>query len=303
MHIIKKRDKIISSNNDSSPFIVITPVRNEAGYIQRTIESMTAQTITPYKWIIVNDGSTDDTGKIIDYYMKYFPWIDAVHRKDRGFRKAGGGVVEAFYAGYERIDINDWDFLVKLDGDLSFEEDYFEKCFQHFDKDEKLGIGGGNIHNVVGNKLIPEKSPLFHVRGATKIYRRQCWKMIGGLIQATGWDTLDEVKANQKGWATRTFTELLVKHYRFTGAAAGTWRNLIKNGKANYICGYHPIFMIFKCLKRLFRKPFFYGSIALWHGFISGYFKKTPQVDDKGLIKYLRNQQLRRLTGRSSIWK
>jgi len=284
-------------------YIIITPVRDEEKYIGKTMESVLSQTIRPAEWIIVNDGSSDNTGKIIDEHATQYTWIKAIHREDRGFRQAGGGVIEAFYDGYKCITSNDWEFIVKLDGDLSFDADYFERCFKEFDNRPELGIGGGEIYNLINGTLVPEKNPIFHVRGATKIYKGDCWDAIGKLLKAPGWDTLDEVKANMLGWETKSFPEITIVQHRYTGAQSGTWRNLHKNGRANYISGYHPIFMLFKCLKRTLEKPYLIGSIALFLGFISGYLKNIPQVNDNGLIDYLRKQQIRRLLLRESIWK
>lgn len=283
-------------------YIIITPVRNEEEYIEKTIVSVARQTIKPAEWVIVNDGSTDNTGKIIDEFSRQYPWIRTIHRENRGFRKAGGGVMEAFYDGYNSIQSSEFDFIVKLDGDLSFSEDYFEKCFREFDKDSKLGIGGGMVVHEIRGKLELEEAPLFHVRGATKIYRKACWEAIGELIKAPGWDTLDEVKANMLGWKTRSFPEIILIHHRFTGQADGTWRNWVKNGTANYISGYHPLFMSFKCIKRIFQKPYVIGSLGLFYGFIEGYMKKIPQIDDRELIRYIREQQIRKLMLRKSIW-
>ena len=49
-----------------------------------------------------------------------------------------------------RFSSNDWDFIVKLDGDLTLPSNYFEKCFEHFERDPKLGIGGGDIYHDIG---------------------------------------------------------------------------------------------------------------------------------------------------------
>jgi len=141
--------------------------------------------------------------------------------------KAGGGVMEAFYDGYDALTCDDWDFIVKLDGDLSFEDDYFQKCFDHFRNNDKLGIGGGMIYHVINGSMQLEENPLFHVRGATKIYKRKCWYEIDGLIKAPGWDTLDEVKANMLGWDTQSFSDLKIIHHRYTGDADGQWRNAV----------------------------------------------------------------------------
>src|SRR5689334_11342136 len=284
-------------------YVVISPVRDEEAYLRFTIESMLAQTIRPAEWIIVNDGSTDGTAAIIDEYAAQHSWIRAVHRGNRGFRKAGGGVVEAFNDGYRALNTDDWQFVVKLDGDLTFEPDYFEKCLNNFHRDARLGIGGGVICYIENGTKRIEFCPEFHVRGATKIYRRECWDAIGGFWPAPGWDTMDEVKANMLGWTTRSFGDLHLRHHRPTGAADGVWRNLLKNGQANYICGYHPMFMLAKCFRRLWQYPYLIGSVALLYGFLSGYFRRIPQVNDRQTIIYLRRQQLGRLWRRETIWR
>ncbi len=287
-------------------YVIITPVRNEETFMQKTIDSMVAQSVRPTEWIIVNDGSTDKTGDIINAAARQYGWIKGVHRPDRGFRKSGGGVMEAFQDGYAQLKTKEWDFLVKLDGDLTFAADYFEKCFAHFAANPKLGIGGGLVCNeIAGQRVLDHKDdPKFHVRGATKIYSRACWEGIGGLIKSTGWDTMDELKANMLGWKTCTFNEIPIIHHRETGGADGTWKNLVKNGRANYVVGYHPLFMFSKCVRRFFRKPYGMGAVALWWGFMSGYWSNIrSQVNERDVIRYLRGQQMRALLGQKCLWK
>ncbi len=284
-------------------YAVITPIRDEEKFIEATIASMEAQSVRPAEWVIVDDGSTDRTGEIIDRHAARLPWIRVVHRANRGFRKSGGGVVEAFYAGYNALQCPDWDFIVKLDGDLAFPTDYFEKCFVHFEREPKLGVGGGDIYHDLGGAHKLEANPKFHVRGATKIYRRACWEAIGGLWQAPGWDTIDEVKANMLGWSSHSFSELHVVHHRLTGTAEGLMRDRIKHGVACYVSGYHPLFVVASCLSRLTQKPYVAGSAAIGYGFLKGYWTRAPRVNDARLIKYVRSQQLRRLCGLETIWR
>jgi glycosyltransferase involved in cell wall biosynthesis len=286
-------------------YVVITPVRNEERHIGLTIESMVKQSIPPAEWIIVNDGSNDRTGEVIDESATQFQWIRIVHRQDRGYRKSGGGVIEAFYDGYSKIGQKEWDFVVKLDGDLSFDTDYFEKCFSRFADAPGLGIGGGTICLLKEGGLEVEYKgdPPFHVRGATKIYRRACWEQISPLLKAPGWDTIDEVKANMHGWKTQTFNNLKLIQHKGTGSADGIWRTWFKNGRANYIAGYHPLFMFFKCIKRVFQKPYIISAIGLFYGYVSGYWERVPQINDRPLIDYLRKQQLGLLFFKRSIWK
>lgn len=284
-------------------YLIIIPARDEEKYIEKTITSLASQTIPPMQVIIVNDGSSDATGAIIDSYSVKYPWITAVHRQNRGYRKAGGGVIEAFYDGYSARKTDDFDFIVKLDGDLSFDPDYFEKCFDYFSRLPKLGIGGGTIYSLINGQFVKENGPHFHVRGATKVYKKECWSAIEGLIIAPGWDTLDEVKANMKGFTTQTFDDLALMHYRYTGAADGSWKNWVKNGRANYVSGYHPLFMLFKCIKRLSHKPRLIASIGLFWGFCLGYIKRIPQVNEPELIEYLRKEQIKKLLLKKSIWQ
>ena len=123
------------------------------------------------------------------------------------------------------------------------------------------------------------------------------------MVRGAGWDTLDEVKANMLGWSTRSFPEMKVAHYRFTGSANGAWRNAVKNGVWSYVAGYHPLFLLARCARRITEPPYVIGAIAMLYGFLQAYMQGVEQVDDKCLIRYLREQQLRRLAWRTSIWR
>lgn len=290
-------------NLNDIKYVIITPARDEEKHIEGTIRSVIGQSILPTEWVIVDDGSRDRTYEIIEKYSKQYPWIYPVRRNDRGYRKAGGGVVDTFYDGYDKLKKKEADFIVKLDSDLFFGNTYFADCFREFLNNPRLGIGGGMIYNNINGNYLLEDCPPFHVRGATKIYRWECWKAIGKLNRAPGWDTLDEIKANMLGWETRSFREIPLYQERITGGADGQWRNYVKNGLANYISGYHPLFMLLKCLKRIFQKPRILGSVALMYGYVSGYIKKIKRVDDKNLVEYIRKQQINRLLFRDSLWK
>lgn len=283
-------------------YVIVSPVRNEAAYLDDTIRCVVSQTVRPSEWVIVDDGSSDQTGAIADRAAEQHGWVHVVHRDDRGQRLAARGVMEAVNDGLRAVRTSDWDFLVKLDGDLSFQPDYFERCFAEFHNDPSLGVGGGAIVHNIGGRMVSEPGPLFHVRGATKVYRRDCWEGIAPLISAPGWDTLDEVKANMLGWTTRTFPQIHALHHRPTGAADGAWKNAVKNGRANYISGYDPLFMFAKVARRAFRNPLSLQWVGLLWGFAGGYLQRQPQVADSNLVEYLRSQQRRRILGQTSIW-
>jgi glycosyltransferase involved in cell wall biosynthesis len=288
---------------NKSDYVVVTPVRDEIDHIIRTIDSMRVQTVLPCQWVIVDDGSTDGTAEFLDR-LEGVSWITVVHRRNRGHRASGGGVIEAFEEGYAALRSADWQFLVKLDGDLSFDSQYFARCLQEFENDLQLGIGGGTVYARAAASLQIDSrgDPAFHVRGASKIYRRACWDRIRPLAKTAGWDTIDEVKANFFGWKTRTFEHLMVVQHKPTGSADGQWRNWFKNGFANYMTGYHPLFMLAKCVRRLVRPPVLFASTALFVGFCSGYLRRVAPAIDADAIRFLRREQLRRMLGRRSIY-
>jgi glycosyltransferase involved in cell wall biosynthesis len=297
-------------------YAIITPVRDEEQYVGQTIQSVRGQTVRPICWVLVNDGSRDRTGEIINRWAAEEPWIVPVHRsraevddskgtsrKVRASRALEAKEILAFHEGYRRVNTKEWDFLIKLDGDLSFEPDYFERCFREFDNDPHLGIGGGEVYNLLGHTLQREHTPRFHVRGATKIYRRACWDDIGGVIAGPGWDTLDEIEANRRGWSTRTFDGPSLIHLRFTGTANGAWGNAVKNGVWSYVAGYHPVYMAIRCARQLFRRPILFGSVGLAYGFLYASLRGVSRGASVETTQYLQKQQLRRLLNLRTIWK
>jgi poly-beta-1,6-N-acetyl-D-glucosamine synthase len=283
-------------------YVVITPVRDEEQYLPLSIDSMVRQSVRPREWVIVDDGSRDRTGQIIDEAAATHPWIHAVHRADRGHRQWGAGIIEAFYSGFDVLTFRSWDFMCKLDGDLSFEPGYFEDVMQKFDESPSVGIGGGVLYHYENGKKVMERHPMFHVRGGVKMYRRACWEALGGLWVGPGSDTVDEVKANMLGWSTTSFADLHLEHHRPQGSW-GRWRGMVKDGRVDYVYGSHPAFLTAKAIVRLLRPPYVLGSFALVYGYTTAWLKGTPRVDDPALIRYLRRQQLARLTGRNTIWK
>jgi biofilm PGA synthesis N-glycosyltransferase PgaC len=283
-------------------YCIITAVRDEEEFIAATVESVLRQTIKPTEWIIVDDGSRDSTGAVVDKYARENPWIRLVRREDRGQRSKGGGI-EAFQEAYSMLRTPNWDYLVNLDGDITFAPDYFEQCFERFRTMPSLGIGGGTVYAKMGERWRPEQAPAFHVRGAAKIYRRECWEALGGLWPGLGWDTVDEVKANQLGWKTQSFPTLELFHHRLSGTMWGGWGFAVLDGEADYIVGYHPLFFCLKCVRHIFYPPFVIRSIGMVYGYLRCMVRQAPRVDDRELRVYLRRQQLRRIVGMSSIWR
>lgn len=289
--------------NTAWKYVIVSPVRNEGKHIRHTLESVTRQTVKPAEWIVVDDGSADDTPEIVREYARTFPWIRLVERTDRGYAEPGRGVIEAFYAGYERIEHRDFDFIVKLDGDLTFEEKYFEFLFDRFRESPALGMASGVCYLEINGGLEREKHPEFHVRGPSKVYRRECWEQIGGVVKHLGWDTIDEIKAQYHGWETRSYKELVIIHHKVTGKNTGVFKWAVKLGQSDHYCGYHPLFLLAKGVRRLFFPPYILGGVGILWGYFRNYFGKVEQFPEKDIVRFLQVEQMKRLTKGEGIWR
>jgi poly-beta-1,6-N-acetyl-D-glucosamine synthase len=276
-------------------YIVITPAKNESSYISFTINSMINQLIKPIKWIIVDDGSSDDTCAIVTKAIRTNNWITLIKKDTKDKRAPGGNVVNAFNYGLSSIN-EDYDYVVKLDADLKFDEHYFEQLLENFRINDRLGISGGYCINTTnGNKQKMDKTPEYHVRGATKMYRKKCFDEIGGLQPVFGWDGIDEMKAMMLGWETRSFKNITVLHLRATGQETGILKYAWRRGVLNYYLGYNPIYSILSCLNNFSKKPYIIFGLSLFAGYIYSVITQSEQIPDKNLINFIKKFQIKRI--------
>jgi len=276
-------------------YIVITPVKNEAEHIRYTLDSVTGQTCLPSRWIIVDDGSTDNTAEIVTEYTHRYPWISLVRKHNTEEARSGGvKVVRAFNTGCAEANLQEYDFIVKLDGDLELPADYFETVIHTFEQDEKTGICGGRILNKYGNEFILEKSNDYHVRGAFKSVRTACFMQIGGFPETWNWDGLDEMKAMFYGWKTHVF-EKDVKHYRPTSQAYNPYKHAYKSGKEYYCMRTDFILTFIRFLLRIPRKPYFAGACCFLYGYIAAFFTREPFTIDRPLGKFINRFHYKRI--------
>jgi biofilm PGA synthesis N-glycosyltransferase PgaC len=277
----------------STRYALITPVRDEQDYIGGMIESMLAQTVLPAKWIIVDDGSADKTPEIIQSYIPDNPFLQLL-RLSRNERRAPGGEGAIGHA-LRQLAIADYEFLARFDADLLFEPNYIESILSEFQRDPRLGIAGGGLYIKQGTRLKPEKVPEYHVRGALKMYRRECFEQIGGITTQIGWDTIDEVYAWTKGWRTKSFFNYRVIHRRPTGEGISAGRIYFQRGKAEYYTWSAPLFVIAKCAKLMAEHRSLAKPLMFFTGFASGYLNRDPRLQDVAFRRTRRIQQLGRL--------
>src|SRR5207249_9051081 len=254
-------------------YVLVTPARNEGRYIQETIESVLAQTVLPRRWVIVSDGSTDDTESITKRYSLQNVIITLVRRSGDVTRNYGSKV-RAISAGSEELRNTDYDFIGILDADVSFDRDYYERVLKEFDNNPRLGIAGGVISERDGQRFRPRFGETERcVPGAIQLFRRQCYEEIGGIraLRYGGEDTTAIEMARMRGWEVLAFRDLVVWHHRRVGTEGmGILAARFRHGLEDYCVGYHPLFETGKCIRRLVERPYVLGSVFRMSGYLWG---------------------------------
>lgn len=271
-------------------YVVISPVKDEGRVVETAIQAMLNQTLRPSHWIIVDDGSRDQTPQIIKRYVTGRPWI-TVLRIDRGAdRQPGPGIMRAFTAGYQLVRDVEFRFIVKLDLDLDFAPDYFEQLLSRFHADKTLGIASGVYLEKRGETWDPIRMPDYHAAGACKVLRAECFRDIGGFVPQRGWDTIDEIRAQSLGWRTRHFPELQFFHLKKEGTGIGRLRTALMSGQTDYLCGAGSLFFALKVAHRMASgDPFLFEGLMFLVGYTRSWLTRKPRLVTKSEAEFYRN--------------
>jgi glycosyltransferase involved in cell wall biosynthesis len=279
-------------------YVLITPARNEAAFIVRTLDSMIAQTVLPERWVIVDDGSSDRTAEVVASYVECHPWIELCRRPQRPDRNFASKV-HAVNSGLERVSSLQFDIVGNLDADVSFDPDYMEFLMQRFSDDPELGIAGtpftqsGDYDS--GKDSFEGEN---YVAGPCQLFRYRCFQDIGGYVpnQAGGIDWIAVMTARMKGWKVRSFPEKRYHHHRTLGTAGrGPLRALFSYGEKDYYLGGSPIWQLFRVAYRMTKKPVFAGGFALLFGYCWAAVRRMKRVVTPELMRFHRQEQMKKL--------
>lgn len=278
-------------------YLLVSPCRDEAEFIRRTLDSVAAQSIPPALWIVVDDGSTDETPRILEEYASRLPFLRVVRRTDRGRRSVGPGVIEAFHQGLEGVDLADFDYLCKLDVDLDLPHRYFELLMLRMEGEPRLGTCSGKpwfVHPDTG-ALVPETCGDEMSLGASKFYRVRCFEEIGGFVRQVMWDGIDCHRARMLGWIAEASNDEALRflHLRPMGSSqeGGIWAGRVRTGFGQYFMGTSPIYFLASAIYRLPRHPVLYGSLAMLWGYFSSAVRRVPRYGDAEFRSFLRRYQ------------
>jgi poly-beta-1,6-N-acetyl-D-glucosamine synthase len=274
-------------------YAVVTPARNEAENLRRLAACLAEQTLRPVEWLIVDNGSTDDTPSVAAELAAAHDWIRVVEARGEATPTRGAPVARAFTAGVEALEAEPA-VVVKLDADVSFDPDYFERLVGEFERDERLGIAGGVCFELLDGVWQPTYVTEGRVRGASRAYRWACLQDVLPLEERPWWDGIDGMKANALGWSTRTVHDLGFKHHRQLGRRdAALRRTRFDHGKSAYYVGYRPLYIVLASIYRAWKQP---AALAMIAGYFSAALHREPRTEDEGLRRYVRRQQsIRRL--------
>jgi glycosyltransferase involved in cell wall biosynthesis len=267
----------------------VTPARNEAENLRRLAGSMAKQTLLPRQWLIVDNGSLDGTGEAAAAIARELPFATTIHLPiDDSAAIRGGPIVVAFETGVGALDPG-WEIVVKLDADVSFEDDFFDGIVQAFDDDPSLGIAGGTCYEQNGaGEWRPTFTTRDHVRGATRAYRADCFRHVTPLERRMGWDGVDELKAQVAGWSTRTLPDVPFRHHRALGARERSWSKWVGQGDMAHFMGYGFGYLLVRTGYRTLKEPSATGMV--W-GYLTAVAKRKDRVADEEVRRHLREQQ------------
>jgi len=277
-------------------YVLITPARNEAQFIELTLKSVVSQTVLPLRWVVVSDGSTDGTDEMVQRYAREYPWIELLRMPERTERHFAGKV-HAFNTGYNRVKGLSFEVVVSLDADISFDKEYFAFLLQQLRSNPTLGLVGTPFREGSNQSYDYRFTSIEHVSGACQVFRRECFEDIGGYIPVKkGIDHIAVVSARMKGWKTRTFPERECFHHRAMGTAqAGKLAAKFRIGENDYTIGNHPLWELFRTAYQTTKKPYFLGGAAILSGYISAAVRREPRPVSPELVRFCRGEQNQRL--------
>lgn len=281
-----------------APLVVISPVRNEAEYLRLTLDAMVAQTVRPVEWILVDDGSTDATPEIVREYAAKYSFIRLEPRPDRGFRQLGSGVIAAFNDGKSLIRQTDYQYIAKLDGDMSFGPLYIEHMLEKFAEHPRLAAVSGKVYRKEDGHYVEEYHITEQVAGQFKLYRRAAFEDIGGFVEHLAWDGIDIHRCRMKGWQTLSFydPDAWLWHHRIMGSSdRSIYVGRLRWGRGNWYMGYHPLYAIATGIFRMREKPYIIGGLLMIIGYFWSALKRAPRYEDLAFRRELRQWQMRRL--------
>ncbi|AKB76160.1 glycosyltransferase [Methanosarcina lacustris Z-7289] len=292
-------------NSDSNgKYLLITPAKNEEINLPDVSESVTGQKVTPALWIIVDDGSTDETPRVLEGLKAQYSWIHSIRLPPRprditfhysyvckqGFDHA---------LDYCKENGIEYEYIGLLDADTIPEENYFGKLIGEFEKDSSLGIASGGVYYDVGDNLSREVSDKNLPRGTGRLWRKSCFLETEGYPVEPSPDSISNTKALLRGWQLKQYADVVEIQTRKTSAGEGLWKGYVKNGWMAYYVDKNLPVVLLNTLYYSLKSPHYTG-IAYLSGYLNSAIKREKKITDMEIRTYYRRLNLRLLFSRIS---
>lgn len=126
---------------------IIVPIYNTENYLNTCIKNLINQTLKEIEIILIDDGSTDNSGKICDEYAKKDKRIKVIHKKNEG----------AALARNVGIEIAQGEYIAFVDSDDYTDFDYYEKLYKGSDNNIDVVFGEIKASNSINRILSTNK--------------------------------------------------------------------------------------------------------------------------------------------------
>jgi glycosyltransferase involved in cell wall biosynthesis len=220
-------------------YAVVVAARNEEKYIEKTLAALKQQTVLPDQIIVVDDGSTDRTGRIASNYA------DAVIKlPDREYSVVGKPeLAKVVNEGLRQVE-KDVDYVLICGADHVLPKDYFEAITSRMKANPKIVVASGRIRGEPHFEFAP--------RGSGRVVDADFWREVSNLQYPVewGWESWLFYKAMQLGYEVRCFRDIVTDIERPTRLGkAGLW------GKGMYALGYDWKYALGRCVLTFFKSP------------------------------------------------
>jgi len=278
-------------------YILVTPAKDEGDNLPFVMKSVVEQTIKPRIWLIVDDGSTDNTSQIVQDAEVKHSWIKSItlppHPWDITFHysfvcKTGFDWITS-HCAENKIEYH---YIGLLDADTELSPDFFESLISAMQNDASLGIVSGGIHHIVDGKLEWNQSNENLPAGTGRLWRRECFFQTGGYIVEPAPDSISNVKAVLRGWKIKKFKSVIAVERRMTSSAQGLWEGYQTRGSLSHYVDKHPLLILLGSLSFTIKKPHYTG-LAYLYGYLQEWFKGSPKISDPEIRDYYRNEWLK----------
>ena len=280
--------------------LIVSPVYNEAGFLDATAAAIAAQEHPPDRWVIVDDGSADRTLEIAREWERKLDFVTVIEAVQVEHVVGADNLAlareaRAFNLGLEHAGWQDFTHIGKLDGDVVLPPGWFATLLARFREQPTLGLAGGRLIEPSPDGWKRISIPDYHVHGAVKLFTRECLHEIGGIPERLGWDTIDETYARMRGYDTHSFADLVAKHHRHWGSADGRLRGRARHGECAWILHYGLGWVTLRSFKIALVPPRGLSGLAFLYGYVAAAVRRTPRVPDRQFRRFVRRELRRRI--------